>query len=554
VTSVSYDDLAAAATVGLSHRTLPLTGSFAAQLSGVPAEHVAALATGDQATALLDAAALMVCARRAGARPGPGVACPAPAAPDQAPEVPARAADLLVQALALDPVLLADLLTAATRAGYLAPAPLLPRLLDAAVKHKALRPAVAAVLGNRGRWLAGYRPDWQRVSDAVLPAGAAVLPAGAAVFPAPAASLPAGTGTGPDALAGSAGADRVWETGRRGERHAYLEALRARDPAAAAGLLAAGWSRETGDDRADLLAVLACGLSAVDEEFLEAALDDRKASVRAAGRELLARLPGSAFNRRAVERAAPLLRLERQAVRRECLVASMPEAADAAAVRDGISAQPPGSGVGARAWLLTQMIAAVPLAEWVTRFGREPDRIATLPVAGGLGPDVHAGWRRAAVRQACWPWAAAMLAAGAPGPVTERLAPAWTPDDQLAGILPPDARVARAVTLLTSGPPSAEAIAVVAACPGPWPGSLAGAVMAALSHATGSAAREYWPDHLAAAAGRHLPVAGEPGDVDYAAALERLAGHEKCLISLAEALRQAAEVIRLRRSFATQIR
>ena len=57
---------------------------------------------------------------------------------------------------------------------------------------------------------------------------------------------------------------------------------------------------------------------------------------------------------------------------------------------------------------------------------------------------------------------------------------------------------------------------------------------------------------------RHVPLLvlhGFPtSSFDYAAVLERLSGHEKCLTSLAEALRRAAEVIRLRRSFAAQIR
>ena len=75
-------------------------------------------------------------------------------------------------------------------------------------------------------------------------------------------------------------------------------------------LLAAGWSRETAEERAQLLAALSHGLSRADEEFLEAALDDRAAGVRAAARDLLARLPESAFLRRAAARAAGLLRLK----------------------------------------------------------------------------------------------------------------------------------------------------------------------------------------------------------------------------------------------------
>jgi len=150
MTTVSYDDLVAAATVGLSHRPLRVTG-----LTGAAGEHAGALDCGDQAAALLDAAALMVAARRAGARAAAGVACPLPAAEDTAAELPARAADLLEQARLADPALLASLLATTASLGYRAPAPLLPVLLDTAVKDRALRGPVAAVLGARGRWLAG---------------------------------------------------------------------------------------------------------------------------------------------------------------------------------------------------------------------------------------------------------------------------------------------------------------------------------------------------------------------------------------------------------------
>jgi hypothetical protein len=64
MTGLTYEDLVAAATVGLSHRPLQITA-----LSGAADEHAGLLDPGDQAAALLDAAALLVAARRAGVRP-----------------------------------------------------------------------------------------------------------------------------------------------------------------------------------------------------------------------------------------------------------------------------------------------------------------------------------------------------------------------------------------------------------------------------------------------------------------------------------------------------
>ena len=491
--------------------------------------------------ALLDAAALMVAARRAGARAVAGVACPEPAAEDTAAELPACAADLLEQARLADPVLLASLLDAAASLGYRAPAPLLPALLDAAVKDHALRPLVAAVLGARGRWLAGYRSDWQPVADAAVPGAAGPDTAGpGAGGPGAAADDPA-----------------IWETGRRPERRGYLAALRARDPAAARDLLAAGWAAETGDDRADLLGVLARGLSAADEEFLETALDDRKASVRAAARRLLTQLPGSAFTRRAAQRATALLRLEQHG-RRPRLVATRPDRADAAAVRDGITARPPTAAIGPGSWLLIQMISAAPLAGWATSLGLDPRQLVSLPVAGDLRADVHAGWRLAAIDQASSPWAEALLAVPEPGQAIQRPPDAWPRDFQLAALLAPPARATRAAALLATAAAMPNALTEVRNCPGPWPHPLAEAVIAALRRTVTSAARlgtavtrAGWPEELAAAAGRSLPV---DGPTDYAAALARLAHIDKCPPHWSSALRRAAAAIAVRRAFLEEIR
>ena len=165
---MTYDDLVTAATVGLSRRPLPaaaLSGlEPASGPSGPLAKYAGVIAQDDAADALLDAAALHVAARRAGLLLPRGVAVPPPMPPDRAPELSPWAAGMLRQA-AGDAELLADLLVATAGAGFRAPAPLLPALLDAAVRTVALRPAVNAALGSRGRWLAAHRADWRRVTD-----------------------------------------------------------------------------------------------------------------------------------------------------------------------------------------------------------------------------------------------------------------------------------------------------------------------------------------------------------------------------------------------------
>jgi hypothetical protein len=510
---MSYPDLVAAATVGVSRRPVCVTG-----LAGPAAAHAGVLDRDDPAVALLDAAALLVSSQRAGALPAEGAAPPAPAGPDTAPELPAPAAQVLDQAVVVEPALLADLLTATAASGYRAPPPMLPALLDAAVKNPAARQAVAAVLGARGRWMARRRPDWRHAIDAVAP---------------DVADDPA-----------------VWETGSRDERCAYLAMQRERDRTAARDLLAASWPEETGDDRANLLAVLAEGLSPGDEEFLDRALDDPKASVRSAAQALLARLPGSAFNGRAAQRAAPLLRVERSGPQHQ-LVATLPRGVDGSAFRDGIMTTPPSPTIGARAWLLTQLIAAAPLTEWVTRSGMDPQRLVSLRVTGDLAVDVHAGWRLAAIRQASPAWAEALLTAGAQAETGQRPPASWPRDQRLAAVLPPATQAAVATALLTERTNPRAGLAVALACPGPWPQSLADPVVALLEEAFATGHWSGSPEGLLWAAARRLPV---DGPHDHAAALARMAVYDSCPPYWRERLRRAARALALRRAFAEEIR
>jgi hypothetical protein len=396
-------------------------------------------------------------------------------------------------------------------------------LLDAAVRDPATRLAVAPVLGARGRWLAWQRPDWQHAIEAVAP-------------------------DVPDD-------PTVWETGSRTERYAYLAMLRDRDQRAARDVLAASWPEETGDDRANLIALLADGLGPADEEFLERALDDPKASVRTAAQALLARLPGSAFSRRAAQRAVPLLRVELLRVERYGpryqLVASLPRGVDGSAFRDGIVAAAPSPAIGARAWLLTQLIAAAPLTEWVTHSGMDPHQLVSLPVTGDLAVDVHAGWRLAAIRQASPAWAEALLTAGAQAETGQRPPATWPRNQRLAFVLPPDSQAALATALLTRQENPRAGLAVALACPGPWPQSLADPVVALLEEAFATGHWSGSPEGLLWVAARRLPV---DGPHDYAAALARMAVYDSCPPYWRERLRRAARALALRRAFAEEIR
>jgi Family of unknown function (DUF5691) len=556
--TASFDDLVTAATVGLSRKPLAVT-----DLDGPAGAHARALDAGDPAAALLDAAALMTVAQRAGLRPEQGIAGPPPSPADAAPELSPRAeralrrlggAHLAPGFAAGDKELLAGLLTAAAAAGYVASPPLLPDLLDAAVRTVALRPAVTDLLGPRGRWLAAYRSDWQRVVEAARTKTTATV-AGERPPTEVTAAKAASAGT---AVTAASGDPETWRTGSRAERHAYLAALRERDPQAGRALLAADWARLPADERAALLAVLAGGLSADDEEFLDGVLDDRAAGVRVIAQRLLTRLPGSRLAQRVTDRATAVIRLERHGLR-QSLAVTRPPNPDAAAVRDGIDGRPPSPSIGVGGWLLTQLIAAVPLASWTDLLGLSPGEIVALPVQPDLDAarlaDVHAGWRLAAVTQGSAQWAEALLAAGDPDDGGGRPPAAWPDDQRLAATLPPARRAERAAALLagtrlTPGPAVANrAIAEVGGVGLPWPGELADAVITVLAAAAPLAVLPRLPRGLLDLAARGLPATGGR---DYAAELTRLADARPQ--NWTPLVRKTAETILLRRAFLEEIR
>jgi len=321
----------------------------------------------------------------------------------------------------------------------------------------------------------------------------------------------------------------AWETGRFAERRSWLAQLRRRDPDAARTLLAEGWARETGDDRAELITVLAGGLSAADESFLEAALDDRRAEVRRRAVHLLRVLPGSAYQARARARASEVLRVEGRRI-----VVTLPGELDDAGRRDGLDARPRTPRAGEKTWLLRQIIAAAPLELWAEILGGDPRRIVALPIADDFTSDVHAGWRRAAVRQRNVEWARALLDVSDHGPS----------DPGLAALLPHTERQARVVAFLQRG--AMELVVELQSCPPPWGRQLGEAVIDFLGREVRREGSVPVGVVLATVA-RALPV-------DYEAQLRKLADDAPVTTSWPRALRRAAYLVELRRRFLEELR
>jgi hypothetical protein len=382
--SMSWTGLVNAAVMG--------TGR-AAQLPGAGAIEAISLDAGDDQTRLLHRAAVMSRARRAGYRPPEAnqPTAPVPAEGDHRPEVCPAAERRLAELLgAGDYDLIAEWLRclAGLDRAKRPPDALVPALLTAAAGRPELRASLRPVLGPLASWLAGFNDEW---------------------------TWARGTGGVPDA----AGASGVWETGGIEDRRALLARLRTSDPAAGRELVAATWDVDSYRDRAAFLAMLAIGLSPDDEPLAERALADRRAEVRRAAADLLARLPGSRYSRRAAARASAAVRIERQGLRQR-LVFTIPDTVTPEMQADGVDGSPP-RGTGASAWLLRQLVAAAPAAFWAGHTGLEPDGLLALADRSDWTEPLRAGWTAAAVRDSDRSWLIALLDQPAPDrPGTDR--------------------------------------------------------------------------------------------------------------------------------------
>ncbi|MFI6923044.1 DUF5691 domain-containing protein [Nonomuraea spiralis] len=385
---MTWDDLASTALVGTDRR--PFAGD------------------------LLTVAAVETARRRAGRRP----AEPAPPAPAPAEELPAvgrRAAERLVRIMGGEhDRLLPEWLAAAAATGRRVPCDVLPDLLEGGRRDRSIRAHLGVLAGRRGRWLAGLNQEWGYLLEE--PTG------------------------------------ETWELGGPADRRAHLRALRAADPAAARELLESTWERETPDDRAEFVELLADGLGMADEPFLESALDDRRREVRQAAANLLTRLPGSRLSGRMAQRARACV-----SVSGSTIAVEAPLECDRAMERDGVRPKPP-RGIGERAWWLQQILARAPLGVW----DRPPSRLLKMRIPD-WDAEVKAAWVRAAVLQKDPEWARAMFG--------------WDPIADLLEALPPAEQQELAAGFVREHDLDSQLIMVLGGVSSHWGEGLATAVL-----------------------------------------------------------------------------
>lgn len=532
----AWEDLVVTATVGTD------AGRPAPVLPGPPAGLPAAVThQSDSAVAVLDAAAVLTVARRAGRRPAATDLAGRPAPPERRPVLPAAAAAALRAVLGaitgdLCPAaVLPELLAAVDARGHRLPADLLPSLLQRAATDPSIRSAAGSIFDARGSWLAEQNAPWQAL----------------------AAYLDGASG-------GRAALRNWWVDGSPAQRAGYFTGLRQVDPQAAGALLAAGWSDLPAADRQRLLPLLETGLSAADEALLESALDSGSAALRGSAALLLAGLPGSGRAQRLWAAARPVL------VRRRGLLGSrwevlLPELTDPALRRD-LTGQADNrtSPSAARGQLLHDLIAGAPLSAWTEAFPVAPAELIR-GAAGNAewGQTIIAGWADAAIRQAGdeatrASWARALLASRRD---PTRIAALWR-------LLPVGERYAAAVDQLRRGDPGQQIEPLLAAIEAPWPADIAVAVGSWLGRQsalqpgyspppvdrTGQPPRPAdWPPlGLLGLLGERLPVTSSP--TDHAAALATLADRAELQSPWRAPVLAAARVVDHRRRVLQELR
>jgi hypothetical protein len=332
----------------------------------------------DAASNLLRVAAAAGAYQRCGRTPGRTQEVPpSQSPPDDRPTCTPAAAALLRRILQGEhESLLRTWLALATRHDVRAPADSLPAMLDRASKDPKLRALVRATGGTRATWLAALNEDWAFAIS----------------------------GDSPDALA------TIWETGAGMARIEALQRLRQIDPERARTLLEASWAQEDPNNRVFFLAVLAFRLSPTDEPFLERALDDRRKEVRQQAAGLLVRLPSSALAARMLDRARQVVTLGTSAIlQRPRIDVTPPDEADDSMVRDGINPKPTaGTGIGEKAWMLAQIIGAVPPSTWTAASSIEPARLIRAAEDHEWREALVAGWLTATERFHDTTWARAL--------------------------------------------------------------------------------------------------------------------------------------------------
>ncbi|HZR44762.1 MAG TPA: DUF5691 domain-containing protein [Ktedonobacteraceae bacterium] len=291
---------------------------------------------------------------------------PQPAAPETLPVCSPEAERLLANLLQEEKhrALFLEALKRLKQAGKRLPYNLLPQALTEGAQSKELRPPLALVIGERGRWLSQLNPAWAWVAQ-FLSSSDEALPADA---------------------------EMIWQEGTTGQRCELLRRLRVADPAKAREWLAVVWKKEKADARADFLATFEVSLSAEDEPFLEQALDDRSTNVRTLAASLLARIPTSALVRRMLARADTILTYQQGK-----LTVTLPTTLDQDWHRDNLASVSDKNTQWAFIPVFQRVLSLVPPNHWEKRFAATPEQLIAAAQDSEYKHEMLEGWSEAAL-------------------------------------------------------------------------------------------------------------------------------------------------------------
>jgi len=455
----SWDRLVSAALVGTSRRPVPDTPD----LPATPAT--------EDAAALLDRAALAAVRRAAGHTPV--TATPVtPDGSDELPEVGDAATHRLDLILAGRTELLPEWLSLAAAQGRRAAHSSVPALLDQGARESRIRPALAAVVGGRGHWLARFNTSWAYIRGESVP--------------------------------GDRFDQGEWEQGTPVRRRRALAALRAADPDAARALLQQVWpDLAKAELRRRLLEALETGLGPADEEFLELALDDRGANVRGLALSFLTRLPDSAH----AHRLRGHVREHASAGEDGALRVETVHTRSADIHRDLALAAPQGHAETAneRSGRLWALVTHAPLDVWPDLLGTDPAGVLAAATASG-DADLGDAFVNAVAVQEDVRWARVVLETVGPRITRRSSARAHGSFqlEKLLDLLPVEERCARVRDVLDTGVGLEHCGEMLRATRGPWTTALSEWTVRRL-HQPGRARDSFGYRETCDAAAEHMP-------------------------------------------------
>lgn len=218
-------------------------------------------------------------------------------------------------------------------------------LFEIAVAQKPLQPLIAVCGGKRGEWLCSFNPAWN-FSAAQSP-------------------------------------EELWQTGTPDQRRTVLKAKRNTDPAAAREWVQQVWPQEDAATKASFLEILEHNTSHEDIAFLEPLLTDKSKKVKEAALALLKQIPSSSIvlQYRQILEQAVSLKKEKTMLglsSKTTLQFNLPGSIDEAVFKSGIDKLSNNKELTDDAFIISQLVQAVPPSFWETHLQLKPDEIIQL--------------------------------------------------------------------------------------------------------------------------------------------------------------------------------